>query len=90
MNSALAAREARAWDLARLAAEELRRQFAVSRLLHPWSDVDIAAWGLRSEDTFRAIGVVMDIDTEIPVNLVDVGACPPSLLRVIEQEGVHL
>ncbi len=79
----------------------LREQFPVTRvvvfgsLIHPgcftpWSDVDIAAWGLRPEDTFRAIGVALDLDTEIPINLVDVGACRESILRVIEREGVDL
>jgi uncharacterized protein len=98
---ALAAREQRAWALARRAAGVLREQFPVSRvavfgsLVHPgcftaWSDVDLAAWDLRPEDTFRAIGVAMDLDPEITVNLVDVATCPASLLRVIEREGVPL
>src|SRR5262245_58409642 len=96
---ALRAREQRAWELARQAAEALRQQFAVSRvvvfgsLVHPgcftpWSDVDIAAWGLQPSETFRAIGVAMDISSEIPINLVDIGACRDSLRHVIEQEGV--
>jgi uncharacterized protein len=79
----------------------LRQQFGATlvvvfgSLVHPgsftpWSDVDIAAWALRPEDTFRAIGVAMDLDAEIPVNLVDVNACKASVLRVIEQEGVPL
>lgn len=98
---ALAAREERAWDLARQVAGELRRRFPVDRvvvfgsLVHPgcftpWSDVDIAAWGLRPEETFRAIGVAMDSSTEIAVNLVDMAACSPSLRQVIEREGVPL
>jgi predicted nucleotidyltransferase len=56
----------------------------------PWSDVDIAAWGIPLEDTFRAIGVVMDMSSEIEVNLVDVAACSPSLRAMIEREGVEL
>ena len=98
---ALRERERRAWELARQAAAALREQFGVSRvvvfgsLVHPgwftpWSDVDIAAWGIRPEDTFRAIGVAMDLDAEIPVNLVDVGACSASLLHTIERDGVPL
>jgi predicted nucleotidyltransferase len=97
----LVAREKRAWELARRAAALLRGQFGATRvvvfgsLVHkecftPWSDVDVAAWGIRPEDTFRAIGAVMDIDAEIEVNLVDVGACRASLLTVIEAEGVAL
>lgn len=98
---ALTARQERAWEIAREAAAELRRQFGVERvvvfgsLTHPgrfnaWSDIDLAVWGLRLDDTFRAIGVAMDIDREIQVNLVDMGACKPSIREVIEREGVPL
>lgn len=97
----LAQREKRAWELAQRAAALLREQFGATRvmvfgsLVHggcftPWSDVDIAAWEIRPEDTFRAIGAVMDIDTEIEINLVDVNACRPTLLVSIEREGVEL
>ena len=98
---ALAAREQRAWELARQAAAVLREQFRVDRVVAfgslvrpgcftPWSDVDIAAWDLCPDDTFRAIGVVMDLDAEIAVNLVDVAACKPAILRVIQEEGIPL
>lgn len=94
-------RERRAWELARRAATLLRERFGASRvmvfgsLVHegcfsPWSDVDLAAWGIRPEDTFRAIGAVMDIDAEIELNLVDVDTCSASLLAAIEREGVEL
>ncbi len=97
----LALREKRAWELARRAATLLREQFEAKRvvvfgsLVHngcftPWSDVDIAAWGISPQDTFRAIGAVMDLDAEIEVNLVDVKACSASLLMTIEREGVDL
>jgi predicted nucleotidyltransferase len=94
-------RRERAWHLVRRVAEFLRGQFGATRvvlfgsLVHagcftPWSDVDVAAWGIRPEDTFRAIGAVMDLEQEIKVDLVDVTACRPSLLAVIEQEGVEV
>lgn len=94
-------RREKAWQIARQAARLLREQFRVSRvvafgsLTHEsgftrWSDVDIAAWGIASEDTFRAIGAVMDLCAEIPVNLVDVNTARPSLLTVIERDGVEL
>jgi predicted nucleotidyltransferase len=53
-----------------------------------WSDVDIAVWGLRPEETFCAIGVAMDVDAEITVTLVDVTACSPALEEVLEREGI--
>ena len=97
----LAQREKRAWALARRAAALLREQFEADRvvvfgsLVHrgcftPWSDVDLAAWGIQPQDTFRAIGMVMDLDAEIELNLVDVGTCSTALLATIEQEGVAL
>ena len=97
----LAHREERAWELARRAAALLRMEFGATRvmvfgsLVHkgcftPWSDMDIAAWGIRPVDTFRAIGAVMDIDVKFQANLVDVAACSPSLLATIEQDGVDL
>lgn len=97
----LVRRRERAWELARRAARLLEEEFGVSRVVAfgslireghftHWSDVDIAAWGIRSEDTFRAIGAVLDLSAEIEINLVDVDMCRPSLLAIIEQEGVEL
>jgi len=98
---ALARRQERAWKLARLAANLLRERFGTTRvvvfgsLAHekaftPWSDVDIAAWDIHPEDTWRAVGAVMDLDAEIEINLVDVSAARPSVLEAIEREGFDL
>jgi predicted nucleotidyltransferase len=89
------------WQIAREAVRMLRDKFHVSRivvfgsLVHEGrftrsSDVDIAAWGIDPEDTFRAIGAVMDLDPDIAINLVDVNTARPSLLKVIEKDGVDL
>lgn len=97
----LVERQTRAWKVARCAATHLKTQFSVDRVMvfgslaragcfTPWSDVDLAAWGLSPQATFRAIGVVMDLDTTIAINLVDVGTCHPELLAAIEQEGIEL
>ena len=94
-------RREKAWQAAQRAARLLREKFDASRvvvfgsLLRPtgftqWSDVDIAAWGIAPENTFRAIGAVMDLKGEITVNLVDVDTVRPAFLAVIEQEGVEL
>jgi len=97
----LVRRQTRAWEVARCAATHLKAQFGVDRVMvfgslvragcfTLWSDVDIAAWGLAPTDTFRAIGAVMDLDSSIAINLVDVATCRPELLAAIEQEGVAL
>lgn len=89
------------WELARKAAQILREQYhaelvvVFGSLLHEtrftqWSDVDIAAWGIPPELTFRAIGAVMDLDPLLEINLVDVNTCASSLLEAIEKESVDL
>ena len=89
------------WKLARKAAKILREHYHAKRvavfgsLLHEtrftqWSDVDIAAWGIPPERTFRAIGAIMDLDSSLEINLVDVNTCTPSLLKAIEQEAVDV
>ncbi len=96
-----AQKKAQAWNAARRAAALLKSQFGASRVavfgslvregsFTRWSDVDIAAWGISPQDTFRAIGAVLDLDPEIEVNLVDVGVCRPSLLAGIERAGMEL
>ena len=95
---ALVSRERRAWDLARRAATLLRDEFHAERvvvfgsLIHPgcftrWSDVNVAAWGIDLVTHCARWRLVHDVSAEIPVNLVDVRACSPSLRAVIEQEG---
>jgi uncharacterized protein len=97
----LARRHDRAWELARQAAEMLRRDFAVARVVvfgslmyqdrfTEWSDVDLAAWGLDSTNWLKAIGAVQRLSDEIELNLADVGSCSPELLAAIEREGEPL
>lgn len=97
----LARRREKAWELARHAASLLKEKYGATKAVvfgsltresgfTRWSDVDIAAWGLKPEDTLKALGEVMDLSSEIELNLVDVAACPPELLRRIESEGVEI
>lgn len=94
-------RRQQAWEAARQAAQMLKQDFNVERVVvfgslarqtgfTRWSDVDIAVWGLASKDTFRAMGAVMDMETAASLSLVDVNTVRPSLLAVIEQEGIEL
>lgn len=99
--SEIDALQEKAWEAARCAAQLLKAQYGVSRVVlfgslalgtgfTRWSDVDIAAWDIAPEDTFRALGAVMDLDTDVPVNLVDVNTVRPSLLITIERDGIEL
>ena len=99
--SKMKTRMEKGWRLARKAARILREQYHANRvavfgsLLHEtrftaWSDVDIAAWGIPPEETFRAIGAIMDLDSSLEINLVDVNTCTPSLRKAIEHEAVDV
>jgi len=94
-------RRQQAWTAARQAAELLKTQFKATRVVvfgslaresgfTRWSDVDVAAWGIGPKDTFRAIGAILDLNTEVEVNLVDVNTCRSSLLEVIQKDGIDL
>lgn len=80
MRAAPQVREALAWQLARRAAQLLKETFGAARvvifgsLVQPGlfslhSDVDLAAWGIQPEDTFRVIGAVYNLSSEIELNL---------------------
>jgi uncharacterized protein len=95
------ARSKRAVEIAKKAAFLLKQEYSVDKVVlfgslvrketfNRWSDIDIAAWGIKPEDTFKAIGKVLNIDPEWEVNLVDVNTCSESLLRSIMKNGVDL
>ncbi|MBN1359622.1 MAG: nucleotidyltransferase domain-containing protein [Sedimentisphaerales bacterium] len=95
------ARWEQAQRLARQAAQRLREEFGVRRVVlfgsalrrpsfTPWSDVDLAAWGLPPERFYAAVAAVTSLSTEIAVDLVDPDRCPAALRTVIEREGVEL
>lgn len=94
-------RFAKAWALARKAADLLRDRFAVQRvavfgsLVHPEqfhgrSDVDLAVWGLDEGDYLRAVAAVTGLDKEISVDLIAVEEAPESLSDLIRDEGSSL
>jgi len=91
----------RAWRLAQAAAELLRQEFGATRVVAfgslarrdwftPWSDIDLAAWGIPPEAFYRAVAVVTGLSPEFKLDLVAPEDCQPSLRHVIEREGVAL
>ena len=88
-------------QVAAAAAKLLKDKFGATRVVvfgsvirescfTPWSDVDIAAWGILPEKFLSAIGEVKALDSNIAVNLVDMAVCKPSLKAVVEKEGYEL
>ena len=94
-------RRQRAWRLVRQAAELLRAQYGVQRVsvfgsltqpdrFTPWSDVDLAAWGLTAANWLKASAAVRAFASDIELNVVDVSGCSPELVAAIMRDGVVL
>src|SRR5690349_12464990 len=92
-------RFARAWRVARQAAELLKTEFDAKRiavfgsllqpdLFHMRSDVDLAAWGIDEQCYFRAVAQLLSLDTEISFDLVRMEDALLSLQATILRDGV--
>lgn len=96
--SPVSARLKQARQLARRAALVLRKQFGAKKvilfgsviqpaLFHSHSDVDLAVWGLRGREYYRAVGVLQSLDREIGIDLIAYEDASPALRAVIRHEG---
>ena len=97
----LAQRRRQAWKLAQQFATLLREQFGATRVVafgslahqawfSPWSDIDLAAWGIPDDQFYRAVAAVTGISPVFRVDLVDPEDCRPGVRRAIEREGIEL
>jgi predicted nucleotidyltransferase len=91
----------KALRVARQAAELLKQEYGASRVvlfgslaqddrITPWSDVDLAAWGIRPDTFYTAVAQLSDLHPEIEIDLIDADRCQQKLRLVIEREGIEL
>ncbi len=91
----------RARILANRAARLLKEQFEAREVLlfgslarqdffHGRSDIDLAVAGLKSQDFWRAWGMLDRQDPEFEIDLVDLEAASPALQQELERDGVEL
>lgn len=93
----------KAWELVPRLATILREQFAADRVVvfgsltdksryTPWSDIDLAVWGIAPNQFYKAIGVLNEVSSEFKVDLVDPidRTCRPSVKSAIEHIGVDV
>ena len=97
----LARRRQRAWEVARQAAEILKTEFGVEKVvvlgsmlsidrIHQRSDLDLAVWGLIPQRYYRAVGRLLSLEPSMPVDLVEVEIAPTDLLTSIGKEGIEV
>ena len=84
--------------LARTAAKLLKRKYGAKKVVligsllnidsfTPWSDIDIAVWGIASNKFYQAVAAVTGMSTEFKIDLIDPETCRPALLEIIEKDG---
>lgn len=90
-----------ALELARRAADLLKREFGAKRVVvygstahgrwfHGDSDIDLMAEGIPAELYWRAWNAVDALDPKFEVNLVDWEDATPALRAAIERDGIVL
>ena len=103
VESAHAAEERRleAWRVAREACRMLREEFGAYRIVvfgslargrwfTPWSDIDLAAWGIPPARFYAAVAAVTGLSADFRLDLVDLDGCRPVVREAVEREGVEL
>ena len=89
------------WEVAHAVAHLLRERFGAKQvvvfgsLVHrawftPWSDIDIAVWGILAHQFYQAVAAVTGINPKFEVDVVDVEDCSIRHRRIIESEGIEL
>ena len=98
---ALKMRRERAWRVARTAARVLKEKYGATRVFlfgslargkyfTARSDVDLAVWGVEESQFLSAVAAMLELDSQIEVDLINGETCPHSLRSIIRQEGVEL
>jgi predicted nucleotidyltransferase len=101
MSAEISKRRRRAHAAARKAAKLLRDRFGATEIMlfgslagrvgfTRWSDIDLAARGIPSEQYLTAMDTVLHLSAEFKIDLVDLETCPPALLKSIERDGKPL
>ena len=91
----------RARQLANRAAAMLRSRFSAERvvafgslvdpeLFHARSDIDLAVWGLKERDYYRAVGVLQALDPDFSIDLIMFEDAPVELQQIILNTTVEL
>ena len=84
----LALRQQKGWEVAYQAAQLLKKQFAVHKVvlfgslvklqrMHSHSDIDLAAWGLAEENYYQAVAQLQDLDSNFSIDLVKLNLLHP-------------
>lgn len=91
----------KAYEVASRAAATLKAEFSATRvvvfgslvnpeLFHSRSDIDLAVWGLKERDYYRAVGMLQGLDPDFSIDLIMFEDASVELQRIILNTGMEL
>jgi uncharacterized protein len=91
----------KARQVADLAAALLKTEFSAVRVVlfgsvihtehfHRRSDIDLAVWGIKEREYFRAVGILQSLDPAFSIDLIIFDEANSNLQKIILSEGVEL
>jgi len=94
-------RKREALEIARKASGLLKTKFGATKVVvfgslahdawfNPWSDIDLASWGILPETFYSAVAAVTGLSPAFRIDLVDGNDCKPAVKKAIEKEGIEI
>jgi predicted nucleotidyltransferase len=94
-------RREKALDVAKQASSLLKRRFGAERVVlfgslvsrgsfTPWSDIDLAVWGIAPDDFYYAVAAVTGLSPDFKVDLLEPATCGKRIHEVIQQHGIEI
>lgn len=94
-------RRKNALDVAKQASSLLKRRFGAERVVlfgslvskdsfTPWSDIDLAVWGIAPDDFFSAVAAVTGLSPDFKIDLVEPATCRKRINDVIQKQGIEI
>ena len=87
-------------ETAEALAKVLKERFNASKVMlfgsvtrtdfSPWSDIDLAVWGISITDYYKAVAFASGYSSIFKVDLVDADDCSQSLLQHITDNGIEI
>ena len=94
-------RRVKALELAKKASFLLRQQYGAKKVVvfgslawtkyfSPWSDIDLAAWGIAPDKYFSAVAAVTGLSPDFKIDLVEPDTCREALRSSIQKYGLEI
>ena len=94
-------RRTKALEVAKKASFLLRQRYGAKRVVvfgslartktfSAWSDIDLAAWGIASEEFFSAVAAVTGLSPDFRIDLVEPDTCRLAMRNSIQKHGIEI